>query len=153
MTTGSVQDRYLEARVLSATPVELVRMLYGAALDSVSEARRHLAAGQIAARSREISRAVAIVAELSSSLDRAAGGSLAQNLAELYDYLQRRLIEANIRQSDDPLAEAIGLLMTLSEAWAQVPEPAPDVPEMAVPAGGYGGFGGETACAGQSWSA
>lgn len=164
--SSNVNDRYLEARVMSASPVELVRMLYGAALESVREARRHLAAGDCAARAREISRATEILVELSTALDRKTGGSIARDLAELYDYLERRLMDANIRQDDAPLAEAERLLATLSGAWAAVaageqpaagaaaeaPAPAPpDNPR----APGYGAFMGARpyALAGQSWSA
>ena len=47
------KDAYLESRVLSANPLELICILYQFALDSVRDARRHLAAGDIVARSRE----------------------------------------------------------------------------------------------------
>jgi flagellin-specific chaperone FliS len=53
---------------------------------------------------------------------------MAANLIELYDYLQRRLLEANIRQIDEPLAEAGRLISTLLEAWSgcRTAAPAPD---------------------------
>ena len=117
---GDVNNHYMEARVLSASPVELVGMLYGAAERAVQEARRRLAEGNVAARSREISRAVQILVELSTAVDRGNGGELARQLIELYDYLQRRLIDANLRQEDAPLAEVERLLETLAEAWEGV---------------------------------
>src|SRR5206468_2046051 len=40
--------------------------------------------------------------------------------AQLYDYMQRRLLEANMKQADAPLSEVLGLLSTLSEAWIEV---------------------------------
>jgi flagellar secretion chaperone FliS len=125
---------YMELSITSATPLELVRMLYTAALDSVREARQFLAAGQIRERSAAISRTLEILAELNGSLDPAAG-ELAERLAALYDYMQRRLIEANFQQTDAPMAETAALLTTLAEAWNQIsvqptedaPSPAPDV--------------------------
>ena len=110
-------NRYLEDRVLGATPLELVQILYDAALASVRSARRHLASGDILARSREITRGQLLVGELTSSLDRKAGGELGDRLFELYDYMQRRLTEAHIEQSDEPLAEVGSLLSTLLEGW------------------------------------
>jgi len=126
----SALDRYLESRVLSADPLELVRMLYQAAVRAVCDARRHLAAGEIRERAQAISRAVEILIELESSLDPQHGGAIATNLARLYDYMRRRLTEAHIRQADDPLREVLGLLTTLSEAWdgLKTEQPAADVP-------------------------
>jgi flagellar protein FliS len=115
-------DAYLESRVESAEPVQLIRLLYQGALAAVRDARRHLASGDIASRSREVAKAFAIVTELTASLDRARGGEIALRLAQLYDYIQRRLLDANARQQDEPLAEVLGLLTTLAEAWQGVEE-------------------------------
>jgi flagellar protein FliS len=120
---NSGHDAYLESRVLAADPVELVSLLYQGAIQAVREARRHLAEGQIAERSRQINQACAIVIELATSLDHERGGEISQRLALLYDYMQRRLLQANMQQSDAPLADVLGLLTTLSEAWAGVPKP------------------------------
>ena len=116
----NANDAYLESRVFSADPVELIRMLYQGALDAVREARRCLAAGEIAARSRSITKAWEILMELTGALDRERGGEISGRLAQLYEYLQRRLLDANLQQSDAPLAEAEGLLTTLLEAWSGV---------------------------------
>ena len=114
-------DQYLEAEVLGAAPVKLLHMLYRGALDAVAAARRHLAAGEIAPRSRQIQKAWDIVQELVQSLDREQGGKLAGQLAALYVYMQGRLMEANSQQADAPLAEVETLLGTLAEAWLSVP--------------------------------
>ena len=113
----NANDVYLEDRVLSADPIELVRMLYQAAGNSLREARRRLEAGEIAARSTAIARACDVLAELSASLDRERGGEIADRLSRLYDYMTRRLVEANTLQRDALLAEVQGLLGTLAEAW------------------------------------
>jgi len=124
---------YLESRVLSASPVELILILYESASGAVQEARGHLEAHEIAERSRSITKACGILAELISSLDRERGGEIAQRLGQLYGYMYNRLIEANRQQADGPLAEVLGLLTTLSEAWekagpeAQAPALAPVV--------------------------
>jgi flagellar protein FliS len=115
-------DAYLESRIESAEPVQLIRLLYQGALAAVRDARRHLASGDIASRSRAVSKAFAIVMELTASLDRERGGEIAVRLMQLYDYVQRRLLEANARQQDEPLAEVLGLLTSLSEAWQGVEE-------------------------------
>jgi flagellar protein FliS len=111
------KDAYLESRVLSANPLELICILYQYALDSVRDARQHLAAGDIVARSRAVCRAVSAISELDASLNHAEGGAISRNLGELYHYLRQRLTEANMRQKDAPLAEVESLLATLAEAW------------------------------------
>jgi flagellar protein FliS len=113
----NAHDTYLESRILSADPIELIRMLYEAATRAVRDARRHLAAGDIAARARSITQASAVVIELATSLDHERGGKISADLARLYDYMLRRLTEANLQQSDRLLAEILGLLATLSEGW------------------------------------
>ncbi len=110
-------QNYLEEEVLAANPMQLVRLLYRGALDAITMARRHLRLGEIRGRSRAIGKAMAIVTELSRSLDPTTDGELSRNLEELYGYVQRLLIDANARQSDPPLAEAEALLFTLLEAW------------------------------------
>jgi flagellar protein FliS len=117
---GTPQDAYLESRILTAEPLELVRMLYRGAVDATRRSRAHLAGGRIAERSREICRALALISELSGSLDHARGGSISANLAALYDYLQRRLLEANAGQKAEPLAEVESLLTTLLTGWDQI---------------------------------
>ena len=117
---ASAHDAYLEHKILSADPAELVAMLYAKAIESVERARRHLAAGRIADRSSAISKAVEILMELNASLDPARAPEMCGRLAGLYDYMERRLLDANFRQSDAPLAEVLGLLGTLAEAWKTV---------------------------------
>jgi len=115
--TNNAHAAYLESTILTAQPTELIRILYNAAIGAVRDARGYLAEANIAARSKAITKAAEIIAELNSSLDFEAGGELSLNLLKLYDYMQRRLLEANIQQSDQALAETLQLLHTLAEAW------------------------------------
>jgi len=61
---------------------------------------------------------MAIVTELSLSLNVEQGGELSRNLAQLYGYVEKLLIQANFEQREQPLEEAERLLSTLAEAWA-----------------------------------
>jgi len=123
----NAQEAYLESRILSADPLELVEILYQTAYRAVETARRCLRQGDIAGRTKEINRAIGALAELASALDRQAAGELGRNLAGLYDYMQRRVIEAHVEQTEPPLAEVSRLLATLLEGWSALcrkPEPA-----------------------------
>ena len=137
-------EQYLENRILSADPVELIRILYEHGIKFVREARGALAAGDIVERSKAISRTIGILGELEGSLDMQAGGSISQNLAALYRYMRTRLPVANLKQADGPLAEVESLMQTLGGAWQAIGQSPAAVPanDAAVPAGGLPpGFG------------
>jgi flagellar protein FliS len=131
--TNSIYDKYLETEVLGANPMKLVHMLYRGATEAVGAARRHLAAGEIRQRSRQITKSWEILYELGRSLDHERGGQISRRLAELYAYMQGRLLEANATQTDTPLAEVESLLITLGEAWANAKAPAAEVPQEIPP--------------------
>lgn len=121
-------NSYEENRILSASPVELVRILHTAALRCVQDARYYLRSRDIAARSRAIAKTQAILLELVSSLDRTQHQAYPERLLALYDYMLTRLSAANIEQNEEPLAEVGRLLSTLREGWA-----APSVREETEP--------------------
>jgi flagellar protein FliS len=111
-------QNYYEDDLREASPLKLVQLLYRGALDSIASARRYLRLGDIRSRSRAISKAMAIVTELALSLNDEQGGELARNLARLYGYVEKLLIQANSEQREQPLEEAERLLSTLADAWA-----------------------------------
>jgi flagellar protein FliS len=119
---GYAKSAYLESEVVEADPIRLVRMLYQVALDAVSKAKRHLRNGEIRDRSRQVTRAIEALAELSGALDAEKGGEIAVSLGRLYEYMSRRLQEANALQVEPPLVEVERLLTTLWEAWREVEE-------------------------------
>jgi flagellar secretion chaperone FliS len=115
---------YVDDEILTADPLKLVDLLYRGAIEAVGCARLKLVSGDIKARSAAVTKAIEILVELTSSLDYQRGGELSIQLAALYDYMQRRLIDANREQADAPLAEVEQILETVGEAWAQVKAPA-----------------------------
>ena len=117
MRTKAYQS-YFESEIRETSPLKLVEMLYRGALDAIAAARRCMRTGDIRGRSQAINKAMAIVTELSVSLNTAAGGELGRNLADLYAYVEKRLIQANFEQRDQPLAEVESLLSTLLEGWS-----------------------------------
>ena len=113
---------YYEQMILNAEPVELIRLLYQRAISSVREAREHLAQKRIAERSKSVTRAYAAIEQLIVSLRPETAPELCARLRGLYAYMQQRLLEANMRQVDAPLAEVLDLLTTLEEGWSGVME-------------------------------
>jgi len=119
------ESQYLNNKVQAADPVGLVKLLYERAIDRLRQAREFLAEGKIRERAEAISRAMEIVLELQSSLDLERGGEIARNLAQLYAYIQERLVEANARQRREALEEALQLLLILYEGWNEISLDAP----------------------------
>ncbi|MBI5084539.1 MAG: flagellar export chaperone FliS [Acidobacteria bacterium] len=141
MVSNPYGDHLAEA-VNSASPLELVALLYSKLSGSVAAARRCLAAGDIAGRARHVSRAMEILVELSIALDRKRGGEVAANLASIYAFALAALQEANAAQSDGPLEATERVLAPLAEAWRELCPAAWDgsasAPEMLglnIPAG------------------
>ena len=115
-----VHRAYFKGRVQTADPLSLVRLLYDNALQSVKTAREMLQARDIAARSDAIFKASDCLCLLTDSLSLEEGGEISSNLLALYGYMQNRLLQANLNQTDDPLAEVQSLLTTLHSAWAEL---------------------------------
>jgi flagellar protein FliS len=111
------QREYLESRVLSAQPAELVEMLYQVAIQSLRKAIGHLKSGDAMARSAEVTRAQEAVNELMAALDHSVGASFTQTLAALYVYVQQQILKGHAGQSEEAFQRAIGILTTLQEGW------------------------------------
>jgi len=118
-------NQYFEQMILSATPMELVRLLFQKAIASTRAAREHLQNGRISERCAAVNNTYMVLHELMSSLRPDQAPDLARRLKSLYAYMQRRLLDANLKQQDEPLAEVLGLLMTLAEPWNALSDPAP----------------------------
>ena len=108
----------IETGVTSASPHKLIVMLFDGALVSVNAAILHMKAGSIADKGAAISKAITIIdSGLRASLDKKAGGEIAEGLDALYEYMGARLVEANFKNQVDILEEVQRLLTELRGAW------------------------------------
>jgi len=123
--------QYQKTEVQCGTPLELVVKLYDGAIANVAKARDAMARGDLVAKRDGISRALAIIAELQSSLDVKQGGQIASSLDSLYIYVTGRLVESNVKKDPRALDEVHKLLLPLRDAWQQIasaPTPAKGTP-------------------------
>jgi flagellar secretion chaperone FliS len=111
---------YLEQEILSANNVQLIHILYQAAITELRDARRNMASRKIAEKCANFSQACSLIGELYSALDLDAGGQIAVNLKALYEYMLAQLLQANIRNLDEPVAQVIALLSTLDDGWKEL---------------------------------
>ena len=116
----------VESAVMSASPHQLIVLLFDGAMSALVRARLFMQQGETVAKGEALSKAINIIDNgLKAGLDREQGGDLATNLSSLYDYMVRRLLQANLRNDSQAIEEVEGLLSNLAYAWKQVsPQPA-----------------------------
>ncbi|MBI2380964.1 MAG: flagellar export chaperone FliS [Gammaproteobacteria bacterium] len=116
----------VKSGVEGASPHQLIQMLMAGALDKVSLAKGHMERKNIAAKGEHISWAMSIIGGLQASLDLDKGGELAGNLDALYEYMIRRLSEANIHNDTAILDEVSSLMREVKSGWDAI-APLPQV--------------------------
>jgi flagellar protein FliS len=109
-----------DAAVLSANPHRLIEMLMDGALERLANAKGHIQRGEIAPKGEQIGKAMDIIGGLREGLNAEAGGEIAINLDNLYDYLQRRLLQANLNSDPAILDEVAGLLREIKNGWSAI---------------------------------
>lgn len=116
---------YRANAILTASPGQLVLMLYDGALKALALAREGFAVSvddpkRISLINEQLLKAQAILQELQGGLNMEAGGEFARTMHRLYDYHNRRLLEANLRKQVEPVIEVERLVRELRDAWAQM---------------------------------
>ena len=117
-----------------ADPHRLIQMLFEGALKRISFAKGAMQRKEIAEKGKFISQTIEIVGGLRASLDVENGGDIAANLESLYDYISRRLVTANLKNSEEILDEVSGLLHDVKAAWDAINASSPSVEQTEVPA-------------------
>ena len=121
MTPASrAAQAYRRVESESRSPLELVVMLYDGALRFVNDARDAHARRDLRARGTAISKTLAIIGELQNTLDMERGGAVAEQLDNLYTYINSRLLDVTMKQDITACDEVHKLLSTLRDSWAQV---------------------------------
>jgi len=115
---------YQQVATQTAPPGQLVLMLYEGAIRFLERALAGFKLEDPAEYNQTISnniiRTQDIIFELNVTLNMDAGGELAQTLRRLYDYLDRRLMQANLSKDEAVIKEALGRLTVLRDAWNQM---------------------------------
>lgn len=108
----------------------LVLMLMNTAVERMTAARGCIERGEIVRKAKLLHNCVNILAELRGTLDLENGGSIAQNLSDLYEYMARRLVLANAESHVGCISEVLSLLGEIRSAWMAI---GPQVRESARP--------------------
>ncbi len=116
----NLYEQYAESNVMTASPMELVRMLYRFIIENLGDARHCTMTGDIEGRGRAVSKATEGFLELLTSLDHQQGGEVSRNLSELYGYMVSRVLDGHINQESAPFEEVERLMSTLLDGWETV---------------------------------
>lgn len=116
------QQVSVHSSIMDASPHRLVQMLMEGALEKIALAKGNMANNNIASKGENISKAIAIIGGLKSSLNKEVGGALAENLSNLYDYMANRLVVSNLLNDDSVLDEVAGLMVEIKTGWDCIPD-------------------------------
>ncbi len=114
--------RYQTMDIESMRPADRVVFLYTFLLAQLSRVKRAIAAGDVEARNSAGAKAQDVIEELLVSLDRDAGGQVADNLAALYAYFSKELVTIDMNSDELHLHRLISMVTSLREAWSQAAE-------------------------------
>ncbi len=107
--------------MLSASPHQLVVLLFDGALSAMKKATILMDQGDIPGKGQALSKAINIITNgLRAGLNHEAGGEISANLDNLYEYMTRRLLEANLHNDPAAIAEVERLLSNIADAWKQI---------------------------------
>ncbi|WP_435431522.1 flagellar export chaperone FliS [Sporolactobacillus laevolacticus] len=117
---ASAYKSYQQNSVLTATPGELTLMLYNGCIKFIRQARIAMTEKNVENKNTYLQKAQNIIRELMVTLDQKQ--PVAKNMLQLYDYINRRLVEANIKNDSEILDEVEGLVTDFRDTWKQVIE-------------------------------
>ena len=112
----------IDSIVFEATPHKLIDMLFKGAKDALVQAVGAIERKDFDAKSKKISKAIEIILNLQTYLDKEKGGDVADNLNELYTFMSTTLIDANRSNDTAKLQEVVGLLETVADGWSSMPD-------------------------------
>lgn len=119
MLAGNPYAQYQQAQLETAPPERLLIMLYEGAIRFCNAARKGIEERNYQKAHDNFLRVQAIITELMATLNMQDGGEVAQNLFNLYEFLNHQLTLANTQKSVDRLDEALAIIRDLHEAWVQ----------------------------------
>ena len=110
---------YRENAVRGATPIELVVILFDAALDDMRRADAAIRASDVEERARAIRHAMVILQQLQGTLDFDKGGQVARQFEQFYNLIRAKLLESQLRNSAELMQQQIQFMSEIRECWAE----------------------------------
>ncbi|AHF75754.1 Flagellar protein [Sodalis praecaptivus] len=128
--TAAYANVGLQSSVLNASPHQLIVLLFDGAISALIKAEIYLEQNNMVAKGNAISKAINIIDNgLKMALDMEKGNEISRNLAALYDYFIRQLMQANLKKDAVAIKHVRALLTDIADSWKQIPseQPQPQV--------------------------
>jgi len=119
---NAYMNQYQNNQVMTASPEQILIMLYDGAIRFVRQARLAIVDGRQGDKATAISKTIAIITEFSNTLDFEVGGDIAQDLNRLYDFMVRELSAVNARSNAERLNPVEKILQDLRDAFTEAIE-------------------------------
>lgn len=119
MTNYKASEQYAQTKIQTASGGDLVIMLYQGCIKFLRLAKKSMEEDNIHNTNEYLIRSQDIIMELLTTLDGEKGGEVATNLAALYEYMYRELIQANMKKDPERIDQVEGMLLELLEAWKE----------------------------------
>ncbi len=117
MALNKAYNQYKENSIFTATPEELTLMLYNGLVKSIMQAQNSIEGNEVEKASNSLVRAQDILQYFRNTLDMKY--DVSEGLDALYEYMFRRLVDANMRKDQVIIIEILGMAKELRDTWAQ----------------------------------
>jgi len=111
----------LESEITVASPHRIIQLMFAGALQRLAQSRYAIEQNDLANKGIYINKAIGIITGLSNSLNMDEGGQIAKNLSELYDFMLRKISEANLNNDAKAIDDVCDILRTIKEGWDAIP--------------------------------
>ena len=118
-TIVDARQIYQDTAVRGATPIELVIVLYDAAIEDMRRAMTAMQGSDVEARTRQVSHALMVLQQLQGTLNFEQGGSAARQFEQFYNLIRAKLLEAQMRGSLDLMQKQIRYMSEVRDCWTQ----------------------------------
>lgn len=111
----------LETAIMGASPHQLIAMLFDGLLKALNRAQWAIDTGNVAERGMALSKAIDILDNgLNAALDLKKGGDIGQNLNQLYTYMSRTLLKANMNADRDAISDVASMIKEIATSWRAI---------------------------------
>jgi len=116
-TIAEARQIYQDTAVRGATPIELVIVLYDAAIEDMRRAIAAIQGSDVEARTRQVSHALMVLQQLQGTLDFERGGEAARQFEQFYNLVRAKLLEAQMRSSPELMQQQIRCMSEVRDCW------------------------------------
>ena len=115
------QKEAFKTRLAAADPYQITQMLMAGCVDNLTLGKAAIERQDLEAKSKHLSKSGSIIDALKMSLDMEVGGEISDNLFALYEYMNNRILDANLENTVEPVDEVINLMKEIKSAWDAIP--------------------------------